>query len=147
MRLNKVSRWGSLSYEIVPLLCSETAIGQWIKDERRNVTQGPNNQKTGKAPTSALAGSAGGIWKEMDMGPQNLQMASEQVRRRRPMPAPRRRARMLCPRESGFSACGVLCFLPLVHWGKSKTTPPRVSIAARVLTTCNWLPKLFKNLK
>jgi hypothetical protein len=106
----------------VPLLCSETAIGQWIKDERRNVTQGPNNQKTGKALTNALAGSAGGIWKELDMGPQNFQIASEQVRRRRAMLAPCRRARMLRPRESGFSACGVLCLLPLVHWNNFLTT-------------------------
>jgi hypothetical protein len=56
----------------VPLLCSETASGQWIKDERRNVTQGPNNQKTGKAPSSALAGSAGGIWKGNGHGPTKL---------------------------------------------------------------------------
>ena len=31
--------------------------------------------------------------------------------------------------------------------GKCKTKPPRVSIGARVLTTCKWLPKLFNNLK
>jgi hypothetical protein len=40
---------------------------------------------------------------------------------------------------------------PLLSLGICKTTPPGcrlgVSIGAGVLTTCNWLPKLFKNLK